>query len=107
MKKLGLFAAIALSVAILVMPGCAFVTTQPLTGGVFTDLKFGGELGSGSGDKMGTAEGISVLGWVAVGDVSTSTAAADGGITNIHHVDYHAFSVLGVFARLETYVYGS
>jgi len=56
--------------------------------------------------KMGKAKASQVCGIAAWGDSSIQTAAANGGIKTIHHVDYEAFSVLGVFSSFEVTVYG-
>ncbi len=56
--------------------------------------------------KSGKAKASQVLGLAAWGDSSIQTAATNGGIKVIHHVDYHAFSVLGVYSTFEVTVYG-
>ena len=55
--------------------------------------------------KTGTAMSKGVFGF-AWGDSSIKTAAANGGITKIHHVDYHTTSVLGVYCETIVTVYG-
>jgi hypothetical protein len=55
--------------------------------------------------KTGTATSTGILG-VATGDSSISAAAANGGITKIHHVDYHTMTVLGVYGKTTVTVYG-
>ena len=47
------------------------------------------------------------MGFYAVGDASVETAAKNGGITKIHHVDYETQSILGVIADYTTVVYGN
>jgi len=56
--------------------------------------------------KKGEASCINVLGFVSVGDASAKAAAEDGGITRIQHADYDFMSVLGVFSKFTTVVYG-
>ena len=56
--------------------------------------------------KKGTASTINVLYLVAVGDASARAAAEDGGITTIQNADYELLSVLGVFSKYTTIVYG-
>ena len=56
--------------------------------------------------KTGKAKASQVCGIAAWGDASIQTAAAAGGIKTIHHVDYEAFSVLGVYSSFEVTVYG-
>jgi len=56
--------------------------------------------------KSGQATTQNVLGFVAWGDASTQTAAANGGISTIEHADYELFNVLGVYSKFTTTVYG-
>ena len=49
------------------------------------------------------AEGIILVGF---GDASIATAAKNGGITKIHHVDSEELCVLGLYSRFTTIVYG-
>jgi len=42
----------------------------------------------------------------ATGDASISAAMRNGKITRIHHVDHETFSILGVYAKYTTIVYG-
>jgi hypothetical protein len=58
-----------------------------------------------SASKMGKATCSSIL-VVAMGDASIATAAANGGITKIHHVDCEVFGVLGIYNTYTTIVYG-
>ena len=55
--------------------------------------------------KESTAESKAII-CFATGDSSISAAMANGGITKIHHVDCKVFSVLGLYARYTTVVYG-
>ena len=83
--------------------------TTPLTGVLHTNVqgpiaatgKSGGVLRSGS------ASATSILGLVATGDASIRAAARNGGITEIHWVDYHSESTLGIFAKYTVTVYGT
>jgi hypothetical protein len=107
MKKLiGVMALACVSVVLL--SGCAMVT--PIAGGtggmLFTQTGAAVAVGSASGsEKMGTAESKAII-CFATGDSSISAAMANGGITKIHHVDCKVFSVLGLYARYTTVVYG-
>jgi hypothetical protein len=56
--------------------------------------------------KRGTASAEGYLGLVAQGDASIQAAAEDGGITNIHHVDFNTRSILGLYVEHTTIVYG-
>ena len=73
---------------------------------LFTQTDAAVAVGSGSGaDKVGTAESTAII-CFATGDSSISKAMANGGITKIHHVDCKVFSVLGLYAKYTTVVYG-
>jgi hypothetical protein len=100
-------AALALLLAMPLLAGCAAYTMSPATGFLYTDLK--APLTATSHDtssKMGTSIGSSILGLVATGDASIETAMKNGGITRVHHVDYHSKSILGIYATFTTIVYG-
>lgn len=56
--------------------------------------------------KKGEAEVMSILGLVAVGDASIETAAKNGGITKIHHIDHKTWNILGIYGKYTTIVYG-
>ncbi len=58
-----------------------------------------------SSSKVGTATSEGIV-CVAAGDASIKAACANGGITKIHHVDYHVTSVLGVWCKTTVTVYG-
>ncbi len=75
-------------------------------GFVYTDVS--GPVGATSntaGTKMGQATSTGII-CVATGDSSIKTAAANGGITKISHVDYHTTSVLGLYTKTTVTVYG-
>jgi hypothetical protein len=75
-------------------------------GGVYTDVSGPVCVGSFSGaSKVGQASSEAIV-CVATGDSSIKAAAANGGITKIQHVDYHVMSVLGLYAKTTTTVYG-
>jgi hypothetical protein len=108
MKKNVAFIAAVLCAAIL-LQGCAYVSFsyQPVPGYIFSDVHGPGNISSASvGSKEGTARAESFLGWVATGDASNHAAASNGGISTVSHTDYHAWSILGVYARFDTYAYG-
>lgn len=56
--------------------------------------------------KKGTSSAEGFLGLVAQGDASIQAAAEDGGITNIHHIDFETRSILGLYVKYTTVVYG-
>jgi len=59
------------------------------------------------GDKVGRSSSESLLWLVAWGDAGTATAAKDGGITTITHLDARYYSILfGLYSKRETIAYG-
>ncbi len=105
MKRLGVLVVLLLSIS---LTSCAFIQTpSTVPGFLFSDVKTAGEATSNTGSsKSGSAEAMSILGWVATGDASIEAAAKKANITKIHHVDYHTWGILGIFGRLTTTVYG-
>lgn len=88
------------------LSGCAFVTA-PTIGALYTDVKAPLAVTSNEGSsKVGTGQATSILGIVATGDASIETIAKSAGITKIHHVDYQAMSILGLYAKYTVFVYG-
>jgi hypothetical protein len=88
--------------------GCAFVTRAPVTGLIYLSTQQGESVASNDvGAKRGEACATSILGWVATGDASVSSAAKAGGITKISHVDSTASDILLVYAEYCTVVYGN
>ena len=77
-----------------------------VNGGIYTDVSGAGGATSNTGSsKKGESCSQGILG-IATGDSSIQAACAAGGITKIHHVDYHVMSVLGVYGKTTTTVYG-
>lgn len=88
--------------------GCAYVTRAPVTGFIYLSTQQGETISSNDlGAKRGEACATSILGWVATGDASVSSAAKAGGITKISHVDSTASDILGVYAEYCTVAYGN
>ena len=48
----------------------------------------------------------SILSMVATGDASIEAAMKNGGITKVHHVDWQAKNILGIYGEFKTTVYG-
>lgn len=85
--------------------GCV-TYSGPFQGALFTNVKTPVGAGDSVGDtRMGKASVTGILG-VALGDASIKTAASNGGISKIHHVDSETFSILGVYVKTTTVVYG-
>jgi uncharacterized protein YceK len=107
MKKFSASVLVA-CVAVVLLSGCAGIT--PIAGGtggmLFTQTDAAVAVGSASGAaKVGTAESTAII-CFATGDSSIQKAMQNGGITKIHHVDCKVFSVLGLYAKYTTVVYG-
>ncbi len=97
---------VALLVGMILVSGCT-MPEAPVMGGLIIRQKgpvAGFDTAAGS-TKVGRAraEGIILVGF---GDASISAAAADVGITKIHHVDKECLNVFGIYSMYETIVYG-
>jgi len=92
--------------AVITLSGCVIPAT-PVYGGLFTETKgpVTGVDNSVGQTKVGKAEAQGII-IVGTGDASIKAAMENGDITKIHHVDHETFSVLGVYARYTTVVYG-
>ena len=88
--------------------GCASAyPTQPMPGFIYSEVKAPLSANNGDfGSKKGSAMMKSILGMVAIGDASVRTAAANGNITVVKHVDFESMSVLGVYGTFTVTVYG-
>ena len=96
---------LALTCAVL-LSGCAAVGHGPVTAPITINMK--GPVSAGpaaTGPKVGRAEAWGILVF-ATGDASISAAAANGGITRIHHVDHETLNILGIYAKYTTIVRG-
>lgn len=96
------------SVALMLMTGCAGISSVSggTWGALFTQTDAAVAVGNASSaEKVGTSESESII-CFATGDSSISKAMENGGIKKIHHVDCKVFSVLGVYAKYTTVVYG-
>jgi hypothetical protein len=87
------------------LTGCA--TYIPM-GSLYVGAK--GGIGTSTGEisytKVGTAEVTSILGLVAFGDGSITTAVKNGGIKRVKYVDYEVENILGIVGTYKTIVYG-
>ena len=88
--------------------GCVSVSS-PATGAFYTGTKSAlmttGETLDESKKKVREATCKAILG-VAVGDCSIETAAKNGGIKKIHHVDSESFNVLWIYGEYKVIVTG-
>lgn len=87
--------------------GCAGVQT-PAAAGLYTNTQGPVAAADNSVDpeKKGTSSSVSYLGIVAQGDASIEKAAENGGISDIHHVDYKSKNYLGLYGKYTVVVYG-
>ena len=103
---------LALSVglaALLALSGCYHAPVMPPPGYIYADISSvvdTGPMGETLGSRRGSATSTSILGLVAQGDCSVRAAAANGGITNIHHIDYEFKNIVGVLQELTIVVTG-
>ncbi len=105
MKK-GFYVLASMAFAAAVMTSCGAVKS-PVGGFAYMDVKDGLAVTSNTGSsKVGTATAKGYAGVYAAGDASIEAAAKNGGITSIHHVDYHSTSILGIINTYTTVVYG-
>lgn len=58
-------------------------------------------------EKLGEAKTLNVLGLVSTGDAGVKAACNDGDIKQIHYIEQHTKSILCVFKRVTTRVYGN
>ncbi len=102
MKKLNIIIAAML---IAFLSGCA--TSIP-TGAIMTNLKLPVATtdASGQASKVGEASCTSIMAMVAKGDCSIETAKKNGGITQVHHIDWEVDNLLGIWATYKVVVYG-
>jgi len=87
--------------------GCLSAPFQPPSGMVsITTAPLSTEGNWEVGNKRGESSSFSVLGLYASGDCSIATAARNGGLKKIGHVDYEYFNVIGIWQKATVIVYG-
>lgn len=88
--------------------GCANAMS-PVTGTMYSNVKapLTATTSPKEVQRVGRASVRSILGIFASGDASIQTAARNGGITEIHHVDYESQNFFGVLAEFTVVVYGN
>lgn len=103
MKKM-----ISLVIAALFLGGCAS-SMSPVTGFVYTNISapLTATAAPEAPARVGRATVRSILGILASGDASIQTAARNGGIREIHYVDYESQNFFGVLAEYTVVVYGN
>lgn len=103
MKKL--IASCAMAV---LLSGCA-TALSPVSGVLYTNVKapFAATSAPEQPQRVGRSSVRSVLGLIATGDASIQTAARNGGIREIHFVDYESQNFFGVLSEFTVVVYGN
>ena len=86
------------------MPQCAVPAAERRRVGDDGPAFHGGELERRI--EKGEASSFSVLGLYASGDCSIATAARNGGLKKIGHVDYAYVNVIGIWQKATVIVYG-
>lgn len=94
-----------LAVASMLVSGCALQPTQAF---VYTNTTSPHMATSAkASEKVGKSETCTnILGIVATGDCSISSAAANGGIKTVSTVDWEGYNFLGLYAKGKTVVTG-
>jgi hypothetical protein len=106
MKKTLTLAALSTAAA-LTFSGCAMTVGAPATGFLMTNATGPGMAATSHKIvKEGRSTCKSILGVVASGDCSISTAAKNGGITKVATVDYEVSNILGIIASTTIIVKG-
>jgi TRL (tRNA-associated locus)-like protein len=104
MKKFKLLCLVGVIAVLPLLIGCA--TPYPI-GMVYTKLTLPVSCESDAQSiKTGTSECLSVLGIVAIGDISFEEAMQNGNITKVNHADWDVENTLGVVGKYKLTVYG-
>lgn len=103
MKKI-MFAAAAAGL----LSGCA-TATMPVSGFMYGNVKapLAATAAPEQATRVGRASARSILGLIASGDASIHAAARNGGIREIHYVDYESQNFFGIVAEFTVVVYGN
>ena len=105
-KKLGL---VALGSSFVLFTGCLSAPFMPPMGGIYSEVNAPLSVDydkTAITAKQGEASSVCILGMVSFGDVSTQTAAKNGGLTTIQHLDYKYFNVLGIYQKTTVVAHG-
>ena len=96
---------LAFTCVVLALTACA--TPYPI-GSIMTDITLPVQVTSndGTSSKVGEANCKSYFAMFASGDCSIDAAKKNGGITKVHHADWHAKNLLGIIGNYKLMVYG-
>jgi hypothetical protein len=81
---------------------------SPITFALYQDVKDGLAVNPGDipdAPKVGESTSTSVIG-ITTGDSSIDAARRQGNLKKIYYADYHSFSILGIYGKTTTKVYG-
>lgn len=91
------------------LSGCIVAPVVPPQGLLFTsfDAPIDTDMEQTTvGSKNGESSSMAILGLVAVGDASVTTAAANGNISRINQVDYSYLNILWIYQGFTVKVNG-
>ncbi|MCX7088179.1 MAG: TRL-like family protein [Methylococcales bacterium] len=96
-----------LAIASVAMGLTACATPYPI-GSIMTNVSLPVQVTSNDGmaSKVGEASCKSYLAMISTGDCSIEAAKKNGGITKVHHADWHANNLLGIIGNYKLMVYG-
>lgn len=94
MKKFASFITIAATVGLIGLSSCKMTVPVSATSNPI-------------GSKVGTSDGIGILGWLVFSEnTGIRQAAKNGGITKVSTVDFKMTNILGLFQKYECIVTG-
>ncbi|MDX1970905.1 MAG: TRL-like family protein [Candidatus Sumerlaeia bacterium] len=109
MKRSAFITATVAVLATTFLSGCLVAPVQPPMGILYTDYNaplFPDQTTGEVGSRSGEASSISIVGLVALGDASLQTAAQNGNIKNVRHVDYNYKNYVGIYQKYTTIARG-
>ncbi|MDJ0866633.1 MAG: TRL-like family protein [Myxococcota bacterium] len=88
--------------------GCIAAPVVPPLGLIYTNIEAPiNPTGGNPSGRRGESSVVAILALFSTGDGSVRAAAQNGGITNVEHIDYEFYNVLGIYQRYTTVVYGN
>ena len=105
-KKLGL---VVLGSSLTLFTGCLTAPFMPPMGGWYSSVDAPLSIDHNKTpvtSKKGEASAVCILGLFSYGDVSTQSAAQNGGLKTICHLDYNYFNVLGIYQKTTVIAHG-
>lgn len=103
-------ALLSLLSTLMLSTGCAYwAPVMPPQGLLFTSIKAPLDTDADSnpvGTKVGSASTTNILGLIAFGDASITSAARNGNLTKVEHIDYEFTNVFFLVQRFTVNAYG-